>query len=223
MTQLCANRCWLAEAMTPIACRTPGRPEASIDELGRCPACRARYRPDRCSRALAGATRRLTREICSCSVTAEPATVHRRIRRAPSPSNRGRVACNQEIFGGACRSLGSWLALTAMHCVCRTVGCPGADLDELGYCLACRTHYDQRRRDTARVGERLRTRHWRLFAALSDEQADDLAGHAAGNLLVGRPQIGWAIGDMLAEARDRAVAAMPPAPPRLRVIKGGRS
>ena len=130
---------------------------------------------------------------------------------------------SREIFCAARRSLGSCLALTAMPSVCRTAGCPGADLDELGYCPACRTQYDQRRRDTARVGERLRARHWRLFAALSDEQADDLAGHAAGNLLVGRPQIGWAIGDMLAEARDRAVAAMPPAPPRLRVIKGGRS
>jgi len=130
---------------------------------------------------------------------------------------------SREIFCAARRSLGSCLALTAMPSVCRTAGCPGADLDELGYCLACRTQYDQRRRDTARVGERLRVRHWRLFAALSDEQADDLAGHAAGNLLVGRPQIGWAIGDMLAEARDRAALAIPSARPRLRVIQGGRS
>ena len=115
------------------------------------------------------------------------------------------------------------LALTVMPSVCRTAGCSRPELDELGYCPACRARYDQRRRDTARVGERLRDRHWRLFAGLSDEQADQLAGHAAGNLLTGRPQIGWAIGDMLAEARDRAIAAMPPARPRLRVIKGGRS
>jgi hypothetical protein len=114
-----------------------------------------------------------------------------------------------------------------MPSICRTAGCPGAELDELGYCPGCRAHYEQRHHDTARVGDGLRTRHWQLFAALSDEQADDLAGHAAGNLLVGRAQIGWAIADMLAEARDRttaaAVATDPPVRPRLRVIEGGRS
>jgi hypothetical protein len=114
-----------------------------------------------------------------------------------------------------------------MPSICRTAGCPGAELDELGYCAGCRAQYEQRHHDTARVGDRLRTRHWRLFAALSDEQAGDLAGHAAGNLLAGRTEIGWAIADMLAEARDRtsaaAVAAAPPVRPRLRVIEGGCS
>jgi hypothetical protein len=134
---------------------------------------------------------------------------------------------NREIFYAGRRSLVSCLALTVMPSVCRTAGCPRVELDELGYCPACRARYDQRRRDTARVEQKLRVRHWRLFARLSDEQADQLAGHAAGNLLAGRPQIGWAIADMLAEARDStalaaAAAGLPPRP-RLRVIEGGRS
>jgi len=54
----------------------------------------------------------------------------------------------------------------------------------------------------ALLGDRARRSHGRLFAALGEEQARALAEHAAGNAQIGRRAIGWAVGDLLAEAHE---------------------
>lgn len=118
-----------------------------------------------------------------------------------------------------------------MSAVCRTSGCAGAPSDDaLGFCHCCRGRYDQRRGVAALIGGRARRSHWRLFAALTAEQACALEQHAAGNAQLGRHGIGWAVGELLVEANEaglRALADNQPASqqrerPSLRVIPGGR-
>jgi hypothetical protein len=118
--------------------------------------------------------------------------------------------------------------MEAMAPVCRTSGCASSPADELGYCGGCRSRYEDRRSHVAQLGERCRRRHWRLFAALTDEQARALTEHAAGNAQIGRSQIGWAIGELLVEAHEAALHAVDaarwiPARPRRWPIPGGRS
>ena len=116
-----------------------------------------------------------------------------------------------------------------MSDVCRSSGCAGGPVDELGYCEECRGRYRQRRRHAAELAAAACRRHWQWAAVLSDEQAVALGEHLAGNVQIGRPQIGWAVGDLLAETREtmrraQAQAFITTAPRRrvrLRVIPGG--
>lgn len=116
-----------------------------------------------------------------------------------------------------------------MSDVCRSGGCAGSPVDDLGYCEECRCHYVLRRRQVAELAASARRRHWRWAEALNDAQALALGEHLAGNLQIGRPQIGWAIDDLLAETRERAdraqaqaiAATSPQRHARLRVIPGG--
>lgn len=116
-----------------------------------------------------------------------------------------------------------------MSDVCRSSGCAGGRIDELGYCVECRGRYRQRRRYAAELAAAARRRHWQWTAALSAEQAVALGEHLAGNVQIGRPQIGWAVGDLLDETRETArlaqaqafITTAPRPRARLRVIPGG--
>jgi hypothetical protein len=90
--------------------------------------------------------------------------------------------------------------------ICRTSGCTQSEVDELGYCEFCRQRYDADRDLMAVVGERVRLRYPWLFSALGKDQARALAAHAAGNTVIGRTAIWWAITDFVAEAREQDLA-----------------
>ncbi len=91
-----------------------------------------------------------------------------------------------------------------MASVCRTAGCASVELDELGYCRACRRCYERRRREVAALGEQYRRAHWPLFAGLGEDLAVRLAAHVTGRAQIGCG-VGAALCDMLAEAREVAI------------------
>lgn len=146
-------------------------------------------------------------------------------------SAAGRLVAREKYFrGGVVKSVGESLK-GCMASVCRTAGCAGVELDELGYCAVCRGRYERHRREVDALGERYRRAHWPLFAGLGEELAARLAAHVTGRAQIGGG-VGAALCDMLAEAREvavnRRIETLAPgfaggafARPRLRVYQGG--